>query len=84
MSIKQTIAYYGEQLTSNPKTQAIVGGTVAGGSIPLWLQMVQGYAAVVAAVCGAIIGAFGAYRLLKPVYERHRDCIVERVRGWLK
>lgn len=43
--------------------QVALGATVAG--TPVWVTAVQGYAAMIAAVCGAVIGIAGVIRMFK-------------------
>jgi len=50
-----------------PKVQVAVGGGLM--TTPGWMMLFQGIsivASTIAAICGAIIGVYGVYRLLRP------------------
>lgn len=54
---------------SSAKAQAAIGAAItAAGGTPLWLQVVEGVtstAGMIAAVCGAVVGIHGVYRIVR-------------------
>jgi len=51
-----------QQVVDNPKVQVVAGAALT--ATPVWASAIQSYAALVAAVCGAIIGLHGVYRIV--------------------